>query len=172
MTEASGFTYHVVWPRPTPDQANRLVAFWLAHKALTDETAARKRVDQVVMYACDELDEVAAVCTAYAQMPAQLGQPVYFYRSFVAPAQRGTRVVFRLLKEALRVLEAHARARDWPCIGVLLELENPRFARIGRMPVWPGVDFVYIGISPRGLECRVHWFRQARLKPAVGARPK
>jgi hypothetical protein len=163
--QAPRFTYRVAWPRIAADEADRVVAFWLAHGALPNEALARQRVTEVVMYACDDRGAIAAVCTAVAQTPPQLGQPVYFYRSFVAPLWRGTRVVFRLLKQALGVLEAHAGKHDWPCIGVLLELENERFGRKGRMPVWPGVDLVYIGKSPRGLECRVHWFRRARLKP-------
>lgn len=161
---STSFSYHVTWPKIAVDEAEQIVAFWMKHGALSDPSIARARAAQVVMYARDESGAIAAVCTAIARTPDRLGQPVYFYRSFVAPAWRGTRVVFRLLKQALAVLEAYARERDWPCIGVLLELENPAFGRKGRMPVWPGVDFVYIGKSARGLECRVHWFRQARLR--------
>lgn len=140
------------------------MAFWVAERALPNAQAARARVGQVVMYARDGEGAIAAVCTAQPQTPPQLGQPVYFYRSFVAPAWRRSLVVFRLLKKAVALLEDDARAHDWPCIGVLLELENQRFGEKGRMPVWPGINFTYIGKSPRGLECRIHWFSGARLK--------
>ena len=165
MEQASRLTYRTVWPQIGAEDAERIVAFWMMHGALPEEHQARARVDQVVMYACDDRGEIVAVCTAFPQTPAQLGQPVYFYRSFVAPAWRGTLLAFRLLRQALAVLEAHARDHDWPCVGILLEMENQIFGRKGRMPVWPVVDFVYVGRSPRGLECRVHWFRQAQLKP-------
>jgi len=158
------FSYHVAWPGIPVDEAEQFVAFWMNHGALPDVSTARARAAQVVMYARDGSGDIAAVCTAVARTPDRLAQPVYLYRSFVAPAWRGTRVVFRLLKQALDVLESYARERDWPCIGVLLELENPAFGRKGRRPVWPDVDFVYVGKSARGLECRVHWFREARLK--------
>jgi hypothetical protein len=160
----ASFSYHPGWGQLSLDEADELVAFWLAHKALPNEQAARARLAQVVMFARAGDGAIAAVCTAVSQTPPQLGQPVYFYRSFVAPAWRQSLVVFRLLKKAVALLEADARARDWPCIGVLLELENQRFGQKGRMPVWPGIDFVYVGKSPRGLECRIHWFRKARLK--------
>lgn len=162
----ASFTYHRAWGELSEAEADELVAFWLAHKALPHEQAARARLAQLVMYARDAEGAVAAVCTAVPQTPPQLGQPVYFYRSFVAPAWRQSLVVFRLLKKAVALLEAHGRENQWPCIGVLLELENRRFGEKGRMPVWPGIDFVYVGKSPRGLECRIHWFREARLKPA------
>ena len=158
------FTFHAGWGALSTQQADAVVEFWLKEKALPSEQAARHRVDQVVMYATASDGDIAAVCTAQPVNPPQIGQPLYFYRSFVAPAWRKSMVVYRLLKEAVGLLEDDAREHDWPCIGVLLELENERFSKKGRMPVWPGIDFVYVGKSPRGLECRIHWFRSARLK--------
>ena len=160
----SEFAYHPGWGVLSTEQADALVEFWLKEKALPNEQAARQRVGQVVMYATDQSGEVAAVSTAQPVNPPHIGQPVYFYRSFVAPVWRKSLLVFRLLKKAVRLLEDDAREHDWPCIGVLLELENQRFSEKGRMPIWPGIDFVYVGKSPRGLECRIHWFRSARLK--------
>ncbi len=161
---APAFSYCRGWGELTSADSDDIVAFWVREKALPSEQLARQRVSQVVMFARDGDGEVAAVCTALPQNPPQLGQPVYFYRSFVAPDYRKTLLVYRLLKKAVRLLEEDARKHEWPCIGVLLELENQRFFEKGRMPVWPGIDFVYIGKSPRGLECRVHWFRDAVLK--------
>ncbi len=161
---APRFTYHEGWDRLTQADAEDIIRFWQREKALPGGQDARQRVGQVVMFARDEEGEVAAVGTAVPQLPPQLAQPVYYYRSFVAPAWRHTRVVYNLLRKGVRLLEEDSRAHDWPCIGVLLELENKRFGEAGRMPVWPRIDFVYIGRSPRGLECRVYWFRQARLK--------
>jgi hypothetical protein len=160
----SQFTYHPAWGQLSSEDQQDLVDFWVREKALPNAQAAQQRVAQVVMFARDEEGEVAGVCTAMPQNPPQLGQPVYFYRSFIALRYRQTLVVFRMLKKAIALLEDDARKHDWPCIGVLLELENDRFGEKGRMPVWPGIDFVYVGKSPRGLECRIHWFRDARLK--------
>lgn len=152
------------WGQASSEDQRDIVEFWLREKALLSAEAASNRVGQVVMFARDQDDQVAGVCTAVPQSPPRLGQPVYFYRSFIAPKYRQTLLVFRMLKKAVALLEADAREHGWPCIGVLLELENERFNQRGRMPVWPGIDFVYIGKSPRGFECRVHWFAGARLK--------
>lgn len=160
----SKFTFHAGWGALAKEQADAVVGFWLKEKALPSEQIARQRVDQVVMYATVPGGDIVAVCTAQPVNPPQIGQPLYFYRSFVAPAWRKSMVVYRLLKQAVSLLEDDARKHDWPCIGVLLELENERFSEKGRMPVWPGIDFVYVGKSPRGLECRIYWFRSAKLK--------
>jgi len=93
-----------------------------------------------------------------------MGQPLYYYRCFVGKAWRKTRLVFTMLNRAFDVLEEHARVNDFPCIGVILELENSRFGETLRSPVWPSTGFVYIGKGPRGLDLRVRYFRGARLK--------
>jgi len=158
------FSYHPAWGQATSEDQQDIIDFWLTEKALPSAQAAQNRVAQVVMFARNQDGGVSGVCTATPQNPHQLGQPVYFYRSFIAREYRQTLLVFRMLKKATALLETDAREHDWPCIGILLELENERFNQRGRMPVWPGIDFVYLGKSPRGLECRVHWFRDARLK--------
>src|SRR5699024_2414393 len=117
--------------------AAEIVAFWRREKALPGGQDPRRRVSQVVMFARDGEGRIAAVGTAVPQWPDQLGQPVYYYRSYVAPQWRHTRLVYNLLRKSVRLLEEDARRHDWPCIGVLLELENKRFGETGRMPVWP-----------------------------------
>ena len=67
-------------------------------------------------------------------------------------------------------LEAFARERNFPCIGVLLELENDGFYRALRKPVWWNPRFYYAGRSERGLEVRVYYFAGARLKSAEQVR--
>lgn len=159
------FTYCRGWGgRLNSKDQNDLIAFWLREGALSDETQAQQRLSQVVVLARDGEGMVAGVCTAAAQTPSGIGQPLYYYRSFIGRRWRRTRLVYHLIKRARTLLEEDARARDWPCIGMLLELENSRFGEKGRMPVWPRLDFTYVGKSPRGLELRVHYFKGARLK--------
>ena len=62
------------------------------------------------------------------------------------------------------LLEAYARERGFPCIGVLLELENAGFYRTLRKAVWWNPRFYYVGKSERGLEVRAYYFKDARLK--------
>ena len=84
--------------------------------------------------------------------------------SFIGQAWRGTPLVRQMMIRACAVLEAYARARNYPCIGVLLELENARFNTSLRSPFWRSTRFHYIGKSERGLEMRAFYFEGARLK--------
>lgn len=171
MTDTNGttparFSYVADWQALDPAEGEAISAFWRSEGALSEEAHIKARLPQVVMHARDG-DRVAAVSTAVAVTPPQFGQPVYYYRSFVGKEWRSTLLIERLLKRAVTTLEDYAAAHDFPCIGILLELEGARFADKGRMPVWPHSGFVYVGKSPRGLETRVHYFKGAKLKSAA-----
>lgn len=161
---APAFQFVTHWPQGTPKDGMAVLEFWRREKALVDEVQAQERLREVVLHAADANGEVAAVCTAVTITLPRLAQPMYYYRCFVGQRWRKTRLVFTLLARAFDALEAHARAHSYPCIGVLLELENDRFGTSLRAPVWPGIGFVYVGKSARGLELRARYFRGARLK--------
>ncbi|HEY6940932.1 hypothetical protein [Dokdonella sp.] len=161
-----GFTFVVDWPGVDAGAAVEIKAFWRAEGALNDEAAMDQRVKQVVMHALTRSGEVAGVCTAMPMTPPRLGQPMYYWRTFVGARWRASALVMSLLKRSCVLLEEHARAHDYPCIGVLLELENDRFRERGRMATWFNPRFVYIGRSDRGLDLRALYFKGARLKDA------
>ena len=168
MTETNGstparYTYVADWQALDPAEGEAIAAFWRSEGALTEDAHIKTRLPQVVMHA-REGDKICAVSTAVPLTPPTFGQPVYYYRSFVGKTWRTTTLIERLLKRAMSTLEEYAIAHDYPCIGVLLELEGARFADKGRMPIWPHSNFIYVGRSQRGLELRVHYFKGAKLK--------
>ena len=152
------------WPAVQPDAAEAVRAFWFAERAFDQEVQIAQRLPQLVAHAYAPDGGVAGVCTAYAVTPPQLGQPMYYWRCFIGAHWRATPLVMQLLKHSCRVLEEYARANDFPCIGVLLELENTRFRERGRAAQWWNPRFTYIGRSPRGLDVRVLYFKGARLR--------
>jgi hypothetical protein len=169
----AGFSFTVCRPGPSPGDAAAIRDFWRSEKALDSDAAMDQRLPQVLMLARASDGRVAGVCTALAITPPRLGQPVYYWRTFVGAAWRSSQLVMALLKRSCALLEDEARAADFPCIGVLLELENARFSDAGRRAEWHHPRFTYIGRSERGLDLRVHYFRGARLKssqvtPAAG----
>lgn len=166
---AHAFDYVVGWPAVAADDAAAIDAFWRREGALDDEARIAERLRQVVMHARTAAGEVAGVCTAVAVTPPRLGQPMYYWRTFVGRQWRSTPLVMNLLKRSCASLEAYARANDYPCIGVLLELENERFSERGRTAAWWNPRFAYIGRSERGLDLRALYFRGARLKAAPKA---
>ncbi|MEO6687478.1 MAG: hypothetical protein ABIS07_18290 [Dokdonella sp.] len=166
-TAARGFRIVTDWQSPTPDAGAAITAFWQRENAIPDTATAIRRLPEVVAHALTDDGEVAAVCTAVAMTMPRIGEPMYYYRCFVGRAWRASRLVLSLLRHAQTVLEAYAREHDFPCIGILMELENVRFGESMRNPVWTSTRFVYAGKSGRGLDLRVWYFRGARLKASA-----
>jgi hypothetical protein len=166
-TNTAGFQFVPHWKlERTPADDEPLLVFWKNEGALPNPAQAKERLSQVVLHACDATGAMAGVCTAVPLTHPRMAQPLYYYRCFVGKAWRKSRLVFTMLIRAFDVLEEYARANDFPCIGVILELENSRFGETLRSPVWPSTGFVYIGKGPRGLDLRVRYFHGARLKKA------
>jgi hypothetical protein len=159
-----GFDFVVDWPSPNPASADAIREFWVREGAFNDQAQMTARLPQVVMHACTKDGQVAGVCTAVTMTPPHLAQPVYYWRTFVGKDWRSTPLVMMLLKRSCVLLEEHAIAHNFPCIGILLELENNRFKEKGRTAVWWNPRFVYIGRSQRGLDMRMFYFKGARLK--------
>jgi hypothetical protein len=164
---------HIVtdWQSLTPDTGAAIAAFWQREQAIGDDAAAGKRLPEVVAHAMTDAGDIAAVCTAVAMTLPRIGEPMYYYRCFVGKAWRGSRLAFTLLRHTQHVLEAHAIAHGFPCIGIVMEMENTRFSEALRRPVWPGLGFVYAGKSGRDLDLRVWYFDGARLKARASVKP-
>lgn len=152
------------WPALTTQDAADVSEFWRRENAILDPDAIANRLAQVVLFARTAGHDVAGVATAIPVLPPRFGQPMYYLRVFVGQAWRATPLVRELTISACSVLEAYAKERDFPCIGVLLELENARFYKALRKPVWWNPRFYYVGKSERGLEVRAFYFEGARLK--------
>ena len=160
------FSFVTHWQTDAGDSADAVLEFWRHENAIGDEAQSKKRVAEVVVHARDRNGAVAGVATAVPITLPRLAQPMYYYRCFIGKDWRKSRLVFTLLTQAFTVLESYASTHDYPCIGMLLELENSRFGSTLQAPAWTNPKFIFIGKSQRGLDLRVKYFRGAKLKSA------
>ena len=161
------FTLVKHWQEPGENDT-AVLAFWKREGALSGDVKAEERLRQVVLHAQTPEGEVAGVCTVVSMTLPRLGQPMYYYRCFIGKQWRKTRLVNTLLVGAFDTLENYACSNDYPCIGMMLELENARFGETLQRAVWPPpTKFIYIGKSQRNLDLRIRYFRGARLKKAA-----
>jgi hypothetical protein len=152
------------WQIESTENDDAVLQFWEREGALANDIKAQERLREVVLDARDGDGRLAGVCTVVPMTLPRLGQPMYYYRCFVGKQWRSSRLVFKLLIQSFRLLEAYARAHDFPCIGMVLELENTRFGESLRAAVWSGTGFIFAGKSGRGLDLRLRYFRGAKLK--------
>lgn len=164
MTDRHTYRYVTDWQRLDPKDGEAIRAFWTREQANVEGEEATRRLSQVVAHVLDKNDEIAAVATAASKILPRLGQPMYYFRCFVGRAWRGNKLSRSILRHTQSVLGPYARERGFPCIGILLELENEHFARTMRRAYWSDTGFSYIGQSARGQDLRVCYFIGARLK--------
>ncbi|HET6632810.1 MAG TPA: hypothetical protein VFG73_08920 [Rhodanobacteraceae bacterium] len=168
--DAARLEYVTAWPPAVDSEAAAAISdLWRREGALGTDEAMADRMRQVVGFARDTHGRAVAVATAVPIIAPHIEQPVYYYRTFVAPDWRQSRAMLTLLRHAMETLKDYARPRGFPCIGILLELQAPKFAEHGRSASWRNPRFEFIGRSPRGYDLRVHYFRGAKLKPPSAA---
>ena len=152
---------------PDAAHAERILEFWRDESGFGADPAARQRLPEVILHAEDAAGRIAGVCSAVPMVLPRIGQPMYYYRCLIGREWRQSILVLVMIRRAVVLLEDYAVAAGYPCIGVVIELENDRFSRTLDAPVWPNPErrgFVYIGKSRHGLDLRVFYFRGARLK--------
>ena len=168
MTEQNQFEYLNVWKSKTPELAQEIVEFWLEEKAISSKQAARKRLPQVVHIAKNSSGKIAGLCSIFEQYSARLDNYFYFYRTFIAPPARRSRVAEELLVKTTEFLESRFVDRATTrCIGVMLQIESQILKVNRNQAVWSSPDshinFVYIGKNRKGDHQRVYYFKDARI---------
>ncbi|HEX7348809.1 MAG TPA: hypothetical protein VF264_04075 [Rhodanobacteraceae bacterium] len=170
MSASTPFTYVDSWQHLTAADVAAVQAFWLREDAHVEGAEAARRAQQVVIRALSPDGQLAAITTVEPRLIPRLMQPMYYYRCFIGAVWRknNTLRLRVLLQKTFEVLEPWSRERDFPCIGVVLELENAGFERPSlQRAYWSNRThngYSYIGRSARGLEMRVRYFMGARLK--------
>ena len=160
-----------VWKQVTPELARELVAFWRDNQAISDESAATRRVEQVVCIARDEAGALCGVGTAVVKVLPRLRQPMYYYRQFFAKGLRGQHQELAFYQRCKQVLQDYNRGLGQAeSLGILLEIENAKIAAAYKRAIEPGFDAVFIGYSPRGLQLRASYFDNAVLLPPAPVR--
>lgn len=153
-----------VWKDVTDDLAAELVDLWARHRAIPDAGKAAVRARQAVCIVRDAGGSVAGVGTATVRILPRLRQPMYYYRQFFAPELRGHKHTVPFFNYAKDVLESHNAKREAPeSLGVLVELENAMLSSRYRLAHEPAADSTFIGYSPKGLQLRVSYFKDAKL---------
>jgi hypothetical protein len=159
------YRYEAVWNKHTPSQIEEIIAFWSTEHALPVAEDAQERAKQAVVLARDGDDRIIGISTAQARIVPRIGQPMYYYRMYSAPAHRGQRTGFTLVEKTQRILQDFTQAERSPAaIGIVLEIENAEYRERYPQAAWP-MGFNFIGYSPRSLPIYAYYFPEAKLLP-------
>jgi hypothetical protein len=152
------------WKNVSEELAGELIDLWERSQAIPNPDQAALRARQAVCVARDESGTVCGVGTAVIRVLPRLRQPLYYYRQFFAPEFRGQKHAIPFFNGARSLLEEHNNSLSTPeSLGVLVELESQQLVARFDRAYEPAADSTFIGYSPRGLQLRVSYFKNARL---------
>lgn len=148
----------------SPHRIEGACQLWRRYGVL-DEAEVARRVSEVLVVAVDQVsDEVVGVSTCYLATPSNLQLPMWVYRTFVAPEWRGY-VIYPMWRAAFDYHEKRfLDGTDTRAKGLYVEVQNRHWQREHTEAVWSRGWFTYIGPSPSGADCRVAYFKGARIR--------
>lgn len=141
------YRFEAVFPTPSVEIAEQVIAFWLRERALPNEAAARQRVAQLVYVIRTPDGEIAGVSTAYTGPAPKLGGEYYFYRMFIRPQDRVPIMMRRVTEMTFEVLEAHTRTGGPQ--GLIAVAENPKLRRPAAERQFERAGWHKIGLDAR-----------------------
>lgn len=172
MGPLSGQRTEVVRGRLDADLEERLVAFWKAHGALSEQTA-RERLSEVICVRLDPDERIVAVNSAYAASAPLVGRRFWIYRRFVAPEADGDADREMLAAARTELERGFTGAPGEPlglCVLVsdrdLIERRPEAMWPIGEPDpgaAWPGGDLLFAGYAAGGVQVRISYFEDARI---------
>ena len=135
-----------------------VVDLWTREAGIPPDEA-RRRLEELLLVATVGGGEPVAVSTAYLEHNEQLGLDMWYFRAFVAPAHRATRVGWSLMVVGRDRLKArYVGGQDTRGHGIVLEVENEMLKQYFDHGLWYPADFTFIGENERGDHVRVHFF--------------
>lgn len=149
-------------PNEIPAEAQQKTLDFWANESAVSADVARTRVKQVIAHACID-GRLVGVASGLVGLSQILDQPYFYYRSYVAAAERRQGIGQQLLEFGFDALSKHFKAQPRPrAIGLLLEIP-PDIAPLNHHLIWPKTKFIFTGQLPNGGHQRVRYFEQVTL---------
>lgn len=151
-----------VYQKLSATQKKEIVDFWVAERALNHEQA-EKRVEEIVLVARGEQNEIIGVSTMVKRLYEHIGKTFWVFRAFVGEKHRQQGVVLQLVSEAKEQLNNHFKdGKDQDVIGILLKVQSPILMKYFPQATWPRTQFHYVGTED-GCHMRISYFDGATI---------
>jgi hypothetical protein len=157
----SGHRIEVVRGRLDEQTSERLVEFWTGHRAL-DESAARRRLADVVCVLYDDDGEIAGVNSVYAANAPLVGRPFWIYRRFLRPGTGADDEVAMIAAAHEELAPGFAGGVREP-LGLCVLVSDRALIEGHREAIWPLTDFTFAGYTDAGAQVRIRYFEGAMI---------
>lgn len=145
------FKLSIVYQKITPELKQEIIAMWINAKVLTEQEANR-RVDEVVVTARNELNELVGVTSVNVRQ-IDANRSYYFFRMFVKEDYRGRHIPRKspIMSNLTVDFLSTYNVADKP-LGVVAVLDNPKLST----KIMETFGWLYYGI---GLSGKHLWYK-------------
>ena len=155
--------FECIWKENSATERENAIRLWQNFNTFDDAGVTEQRAKEIVFVA-KKGEEVIGVATV-RPLRVKLMNNNYFYefRCFVSPDHRAPALDTQLLVKTKSFFEDHPDASDFPCIGLVIIIENETIKQNWTKAVWAGTDMIFVGYSSKGDHIRVSYFKGARI---------
>ncbi|MEM7363597.1 MAG: hypothetical protein AAF525_06200 [Pseudomonadota bacterium] len=155
--------YLFVWSDAPAFVRERVSVFWQEQGVVPagDET---ERLNELVLVAMTDSDEVLCVCSGRPRTHEPLGIPLHELRLLTKAGLRHHRLASNAIQTAYQKLGEHNQSISPPdAVGLIFILENQQLMLSQRQPIWITNRAIHVGLNDAGHDVRIRYFPQARL---------
>lgn len=128
-----------------------VVDFWNKYGAIPNQQVALNRTRELVFIAREESGEIVGVNTVGFVTYGLEKKLYYYYRIFIAPDSRGSRLTFDLSRKTRFFLKTFQHPLSSP-EGVLVVTENAKFMKPGLRRYFEKEGYLYQGRTQHGCD--------------------
>jgi hypothetical protein len=156
-------TFECIWKKNAEAERQQVISLWKRFNTFSDAEVTAQRATEIVFIA-KRNNEVVGVTTV-RPLQVKLLNNNYFheFRIFISPEERIPALDTLLTIKTKEFFEQHPDVSDFPSVGIVAVIENEDMKQKWNRAVWPGIDLVFAGYTPKGDHIRVSYFKGARI---------
>jgi hypothetical protein len=153
-----GDQYRVAPPDEIGITSDDILDLW-RREAAVPEAVAQERVHEVQLVAVKGDGDLAGIATAYIERNEWLRMDFWYFRTYVAVAERHSNLAGRLaLALRDRLEQRFVDGEDTGAAGIVMEIENEGLRAYFNRALWLPLGLNFIGTNQGGDHVRVRYF--------------
>lgn len=152
-----------IWKKNESVERAQAISLWNRFNTFSNEEVTRQRANEIAFVAIHQNNVVGLTTVRPLQVKLLNNNFFYEMRIFISPDIDLPHLLVRLTLETKKFFESNREIAGPACIGMIAIIENEKMNQKWRRAVWPVLDFVFAGFTPKGHQLRVSYFKHAKI---------
>ena len=163
MESIRDLQFENIWKKKDSELRSKVSEMWLSSRLLT-QGEIDQRLDDIVIVLKTPEGKVVGVTTIYKDYLKLIEQHVYLFRCMILPEYRAPGLDTTMVLKTRDFLESFYKKDVEPrCVGMAMVVQNEEIKKTWKQAIWPGIDMVFLGVTPQGHHLRIYYFKGATI---------